>query len=307
MFEHHRKSTWFVEKYDPAPEYLNLRARTRKIGWKGRESTFLHAVEAGEFDPDLNEPVLETEPISPIKDHPTNGEIPLETNGTGIAATSPAEEPKTAGGDDDMQFNMDVEEEAGDHAGDHDTSRIEANGKASGKNDRFIRGEEVSVAPEGNQVMIRTIPPDIGRVKLEDVNTLNHFNNCTFADYALFRLVVNCLGFMHILLSATLFKSAISIALVGSGLRMTLIWSRSWLSCLRKRSFYYFLSVVTVILNQLLQIEGFKLHVVYNLRPFVNRVRYTPEVASKPDRMEKDLANAKILAGLLEEEAAEFA
>jgi hypothetical protein len=26
------------------------------------------------------------------------------------------------------------------------------------------------VMPEGNQVMIRTIPPDIGRVKLEDVS-----------------------------------------------------------------------------------------------------------------------------------------
>jgi len=51
------------------------------------------------------------------------------------------------------------------------------------------------------------------------------------------------------------------------------------------------------------QIEGFKLHVVHNLRPFVNRIRYTPEVASKPDRLEKDLTNAKILAGLLEDEA----
>ena len=52
-----------------------------------------------------------------------------------------------------------------------------------------------------------------------------------------------------------------------------------------------------------MQIEGFKLHVVHNLRPFVNRIRYTPEVASKPDRLEKDLANAKILADLLEDEA----
>jgi hypothetical protein len=43
---------------------------------------------------------------------------------------------------------------------------------------------------------------------------------------------------------------------------------------------------------------------VHNLRPFVNRIRYTPEVASKPERLEKDLANAKILAGLLEDEAA---
>lgn len=43
---------------------------------------------------------------------------------------------------------------------------------------------------------------------------------------------------------------------------------------------------------------------MHNLRPFVNRVRYTPDVASKPSRLEKDLANAKILATLLEDEAA---
>ena len=42
---------------------------------------------------------------------------------------------------------------------------------------------------------------------------------------------------------------------------------------------------------------------MHNLRPFVNRIRYTPEIASKPHRLEKDLANAKILAGLLEDEA----
>jgi hypothetical protein len=52
------------------------------------------------------------------------------------------------------------------------------------------------------------------------------------------------------------------------------------------------------------QIEGFKLHVTHNMRPFVNRVRYTPEVASRPDRLVKDLANMKILVGILENEAA---
>jgi hypothetical protein len=62
--------------------------------------------------------------------------------------------------------------------------------------------------------------------------------------------------------------------------------------------------LITEINHTYVQIEGFKLHVVHNLRPFVNRIRYTPEVASKPDRLEKDLANAKILASLLEDEAA---
>ena len=166
MFDHHRKSPWFVEKYDPGTEFVNLRARTRREGWKGRESSFLLDLEAGKFDPDFNEPVPEAEPTSPIKENPANGEssVTMETNGT----TVPAEEPKTGGGDDEMQFN-DAEEEAGDNTGDNETSRIEPNGKPFGKNERFTRGEEISVPPEGNQVMIRTIPPDIGRVKLEDV------------------------------------------------------------------------------------------------------------------------------------------
>ena len=46
------------------------------------------------------------------------------------------------------------------------------------------------------------------------------------------------------------------------------------------------------------------MHVAHNVRPFVNRMRYAPEVASKPDRLEKDLADAKKLASILEAEAA---
>jgi hypothetical protein len=50
------------------------------------------------------------------------------------------------------------------------------------------------------------------------------------------------------------------------------------------------------------KVEGFKLHVTHLLKPFVNRIRYAPEIASKPDRMAKDLANARALAARLEEE-----
>ena len=42
------------------------------------------------------------------------------------------------------------------------------------------------------------------------------------------------------------------------------------------------------------------------VKPFVNRIRYTPEVASRPERLEKDLANAKKLASILEEDAAKL-
>lgn len=53
-----------------------------------------------------------------------------------------------------------------------------------------------------------------------------------------------------------------------------------------------------------MQIDGFKLHVTHNTRPFTTKIRFAPEVASRPERMEKDLENAKILASRLEEQAA---
>ena len=46
------------------------------------------------------------------------------------------------------------------------------------------------------------------------------------------------------------------------------------------------------------------MHVTHNLRPFVNKIRYAPEVASRPERLERDLQNVKVLAGMLEQQAA---
>jgi hypothetical protein len=167
MFDHHRKSPWFSEKYDPAPEFQNLRKRVRKEGWKDRIDTFLFDLEAGKFDPDLNEPQAE----SPAKENgATNGESSMPASESIVNPNNTAapisEEPKAGGDDDEMQFNMNVEEDPGEA----DTNRTDTNGKSmTNNNKRTDRGDEVSVMPEGNQVMIRTIPPDIGRVKLEDV------------------------------------------------------------------------------------------------------------------------------------------
>jgi len=158
MFDHHKKSPWFWEKYNPAPEFVRLRARVRKEGWKGRLSTFLHDLESGKFDPDLNEPETEA---ALGKENVANGENSTE-------ASNNVDEPK-ATVDDDMQFNMDAEDDAVDN-----DNRGDANGKAGGDNKRNSKGEEeIAVPPKGNQVMIRTIPPDIGRLKLEEVSILN--------------------------------------------------------------------------------------------------------------------------------------
>ncbi|KAK2462296.1 hypothetical protein APHAL10511_005602 [Amanita phalloides] len=251
MFDHHRKSPWFAEKYDPAPEFQNLRTRVRKEGWKDRLNAFLHDLESGKFDPDLNES-SEPEPTSPMKESVSNGEAgSKETNGAAVEETK---------GDDDIQFNVDADDEGGDN----DTTR-DAGGKSVNDNKRNNRGEEISVMPEGNQVMIRTIPPDIGRVKLEEA--------CSRIP-----------GFVYLAL--------------GDPLQKRNFYRAGWL---RFRDD----AEMTMVMAELSEkkIEGFKLHVTHNQRPFVNKIRFTPEVASRPERIARDLANAKVLAEILEDEA----
>ncbi|KAI6122847.1 hypothetical protein EDD17DRAFT_1802943, partial [Pisolithus thermaeus] len=248
MFDHHRKSPWFAEKYDPSPEFVALRRRVRKEGWRGKLDAFLHDLEAGKYDPDLNE---------------SESELPVtkESNTSGGPGDGTAPEDAKNAADDDMQFNMDAEEDGADH----EPSRAEVNGRVFVDNKRGNRGEEISVLPEGNQVMIRTIPPDIGRFKLEEA--------CNKIP-----------GYMYLAL--------------GDPLQKRNFYRAGWIRFRDDAD-------MTAVMNELTdkKIEGFKLHVTHNTKPFVNRVRYVPEVASKPDRIEKDLANAKVLASILEDEA----
>ncbi|KAF5372018.1 hypothetical protein D9615_008095 [Tricholomella constricta] len=256
MFDHHRRSPWFAEKYDPAPELQNLRMRVRKEGWKGRLDAFLVDLDSGKYDPDLHESELESP--SPIKEHAVNGEsATTEANG------ATGEEAKSGGADDDMQFNVDADDEPGDN----EPSRADTNGRGA-FDKRSNRGEEVSVAPEGNQVMIRTIPPDIGRAKLEEA--------CGKIP-----------GFIYLAL--------------GDPLQKRNYYRAGWL---RFRDDADMPAVLSELSDK--KIEGFKLHVTHNQRPFVNRIRYAPEVASKPDRIQKDLLTIRTLATVLEEQAAKL-
>ncbi|KAG6889025.1 hypothetical protein C0992_006721 [Termitomyces sp. T32_za158] len=269
MFDHHRKSPWFAEKYDPSPEMQNLRMRVRKEGWKGRLDTFLLDLELGKFDPVLNE--SELEPSSPVKENVLNGENTVEPNGQG--------EEKSGGIDEDMQFNVDADEEPGEN----DTSRADAPGKSIADK-RSNRGEEVSVPPEGNQVMIRTIPPDIGRVKLEDAcGKISGFVYLALGDPLQKRNYYRA-GWLR-------FRDDADMPAVLPELSE------------KKAS----LSTTCRVISHLShQIEGFKLHVSHNQRPFTNRIRYAPEVASKPDRIRKDLTSIKSLAAVLEQRASEL-
>lgn len=172
MFDHHKKSPWFIEKYDPSPEYVNLRKRLRKEGWKGRLNAFLFDLESGRFDPDLREPAPADSPSSPTKETATVKKdeiVPKKEDKEGIKAEDGDSDMAPPVNTADESMKMDEEANLGndDEGDENDGGKANGRGRQDGK-DRN-RGEEISVLSEGNQVMIRTIPPDIGRVKLETV------------------------------------------------------------------------------------------------------------------------------------------
>jgi hypothetical protein len=156
MFNHHRNTPWFQEKYSPDSKFVNLRQRTRQRGIRGRLPLFLEDLESGKYDPE------------PASTSPAVGETNGTTTVTGEDSTSPVktEAPAEAAVDEDAK-EMGEDDNAGDTNG--------ANGRGADKGaDRrdINRGAEVSVPNDANQVMIRTIPPDIGRLKLERVGVL---------------------------------------------------------------------------------------------------------------------------------------
>lgn len=121
-------------------------------------NTFLENLDAGMFDlqsGSLYQPSSPAKQSVTLKKEEANDEQEALPDNDGLAPV-----------DESMKVDEDVVVEAEDEG-----DKLDANGKGveNGKRDYRDRGEEVSVAPEGHQVMIRTIPPDIGRVKLETV------------------------------------------------------------------------------------------------------------------------------------------
>lgn len=155
MFDHHRKSPWFAEKYDPSPEFVKLRERLRREGWKGRINAFIPDLDQGKYDPGQGD--AESDGVS--KEPASNGAF--GENADSAIGPAGAEDAPNAGDDDIPGDEEDVNENEG--------GKSTTNGRSSKNNKGDNRGEEYSVMPEGNQVMIRTIPPDIGRLKLEEV------------------------------------------------------------------------------------------------------------------------------------------
>ncbi|CCO28219.1 hypothetical protein BN14_02212 [Rhizoctonia solani AG-1 IB] len=149
LFNAHKSQVWFIERYDPAQEYLTLRDRIKAEGRKGRTSRFVQELEEGKYDPTLEDPTTEATEAKPAGSPRTEG---VDTN------------------DNEMDFDNDNDEEGNSKP----TAEPTENGKAK-EGPQGGRDVECSMETEGNQVMIRTLPPDIGRVKLELVS----FSICT--------------------------------------------------------------------------------------------------------------------------------
>ena len=194
MFEHHRKSPWFAEKYDPAPEFVKLRERLRREGWKGRINTFVSDLEQGKYDPGQGD----TEPDSVSKEPASNGSF--GENADSAIGPAGAEDAPIAGDDE-----IPGDEEDGNE---NEVGKSTTNGKSSKNNRSDNRGHEYSVMPEGNQVMIRTIPPDIGRLKLEEVGlvSLVVLPNSTDTFHLPFQACKTVPGFVYLALGDPLQK-----------------------------------------------------------------------------------------------------
>lgn len=201
MFNAHKAQVWFIERYDPAADHVALRDRIKAEGRKGRTARFIQELDEGKYDPIAEEPITisSTEVKPPTSPHPE-------------AVVDPNNE-------QEPDFDNENEEEGNTKQ----TTEINENGKPK-EGPQGGRDEECSMETEGNQVMIRTLPPDIGRVKLEQVSTVDfHIALWLTSSARHCRLsLVSCMLHLANQLSKRTF-----IGQHGSGLLMMQIWTKS--------------------------------------------------------------------------------
>lgn len=100
---------------------------------------------------------------------PANGNGSTAENGNGNGAGD-VDMDETRAAEDEMDINMYDGEGGNEMNGAGDADGVAAKGARDAlPSDVQATAEEVSVEPEGVQIMIRTIPPDLGRVKIEEV------------------------------------------------------------------------------------------------------------------------------------------
>lgn len=144
LFEKHHEASWFLEKYDPTEKYSDLRARVRKQGWHGALDHFLEELEGGKFDHIFEAAKGTTTTITSEKAASQNGETQTTT------VTESSEEKKE---------EKSIKQEDDEEKPEDDAEWPNPNGD----------NDEVVIPHKGHQVMIKTIPPDIGRLTLEPV------------------------------------------------------------------------------------------------------------------------------------------
>lgn len=189
MFQYHIKYPWFNEKYNPAEPFANLRLRVRREGWGGRVDNFVDLLMEGKYDyvTETQEAAgtaqkSETNGVKPNNGDakhannpsPTEGQDADMANGEDERAAEEAENERDGNEDTESTVKGDSATAIGDAEKGKDDATVPKTTTTSGRENKQTRfeEEEVTAEPEGNQVLIRTIPPDIGRVKLERVSRI---------------------------------------------------------------------------------------------------------------------------------------
>ncbi|KAG8919882.1 hypothetical protein FRC01_001052 [Tulasnella sp. 417] len=306
LFDHHKRSAWFIERYSPAENYAALRTRTRKLGWAGRIDEFMGKLEGGQFDPPKLELDATPPPLSAAiqRDQPkeatsngTEGGADPAANGNG--STAAAENGNAAPGDvdmdetraeDEMDINMYDGEGGNEMNGAGDADAAAAKGARDAlPADAQVTAEEVSVEPEGVQIMIRTIPPDLGRVKIEEVDdSLASTGLADVLTWGTFQACQKIPGFMYLALGDPMQK-------------------RNYYRCgwIRFEDDVDVPEVISKLGEE--KLDGFRMQLTHSTRPFVAKMRMAPGSGSRPERIVVDLEKIKKLASLLEEQAEQLA
>ncbi|KZO94909.1 hypothetical protein CALVIDRAFT_565311 [Calocera viscosa TUFC12733] len=261
VFNYHKGSSWFIERYDPSPEYLSQRTRVRFEGWTGKPDAFLHELEEGKCDPELT------------LDPPTAPEEEAEhkhENGVKDEHEDVGMEGEQAAKPESEDLVSPLKEEAGEEKPDvAEESKPETNGAGGDRRGRDSKPRippelSVDVQPEGNQLLIRTIPPALPRDKIEEV--------CKGVD-----------GFIYLALGDPQPKKS--------------FYRPGWVKYNDEADMA---AAVAHFSSQ--RIDGFTMHVVHNTQPYPSRVRVAPPISNKPERMRLDLQNIKEFSGVLETE-----
>ncbi|EJU06075.1 hypothetical protein DACRYDRAFT_19390 [Dacryopinax primogenitus] len=255
VFNFHKASSWFIERYDPSPEYVSQRARIRLEGWTGKPEAFLHDLEEGKWDPEVTlEPPAAPEEAA---EHKHGNGVKDENEDVAMESEHPAK----AEGED---LVSPMKEEAGEEKPDAAETNGAVDRRPKDVKARIPPELSVDVQPDGNQLLIRTIPPALPRAKIEEV--------CKGVD-----------GFVYLALGDPQPKKS--------------FYRPGWVKYTDEADMA---GAVAHFSSQ--RIDGFTMHVVHNTQPYPSRVRVAPPISNKPERMRHDLQNIKDLAVILEGE-----